>query len=270
MSALTSLTLNAARPPDGHICRFTYTPCSLCLPSFAFLWVPWPLSRISFCSVLDTRRCVCFLLLLEAWRRACMMRLPSAETHCPLSDQVGSRLPRVCRAPASRDAPGFHLGDDLTEPQGQPATPRLLPVFARATVLSLSNFQAFPFHCAPPVRELPLTFIKGRSAGDKFSELCFGGGCLDFSFIPVGCFCWLTVLFSQNLKNVVHFLWLLHFQMKNPLPLRSMSPQIIVFLSSSFQDFSFVINLQEVDQHMSRCGFLGFEDVRGPLSFLNL
>lgn len=67
---------------------------SLCLPSLAFLWVPWPLSRISFCSVLDTRRCTHFLLLLEAWRCTHGTRLPGADRlPCPLSNQGGSRLP---------------------------------------------------------------------------------------------------------------------------------------------------------------------------------
>ena len=56
--------------------------------------------------------------------------------------------------------------------------------FSRAAVLSPWRYRAFPSHRAPHAQELPLTFIKGRSAGDRFSELRFGGGCLDFSFIP--------------------------------------------------------------------------------------
>lgn len=93
------------------------------------------------------------------------------------------------------------LGDDLTEPRGQPATLPLPPVAARAAVPSPWDFQAFPSHCALPARELPPTLIKGRSAGDRFSELRSGGGRLDFSLTPEGCFHWLTVLFSQKLEK---------------------------------------------------------------------
>lgn len=49
---------------------------------------------------------------------------------------------------------------------------------------------------------------------------------------------------------------------------RITSPQTTTLLSSSFQGSSFVIDFQEVDQHVSRCGLLRFHDVKGSTELL--